>query len=109
MIGEDEVEHGGFIDDQQIPFERIFFVALELHAVSRFEFEQTVNGLGFTACGFSQALGGAPGGGGQNCSPIDSLAELQDRAHTGRFPCTRATSQHSQSIGHCCLDRLALL
>ena len=91
MIGEHQVEHGCFIHNQQVTFQRMFVIAFKGHALIGLKFKQPVQRFGFLAGGFSQALGGAARGRGQQHAAIGLCAQLDDGAHGGGFAGARAT------------------
>ena len=62
-VGEDQIEHGGFIYHEEVYGEGVFFVWGE--AARGGVVEHPMDGGGGVAGGFGEAFGGAPGGGGE--------------------------------------------
>ena len=72
-VEELQVEHGGFVDDDQVGRQRVGFVVFEAALIGR-ETEQTVDGAGAFAGGFGQAFGRASG---RRCQLKARIALLQ--------------------------------
>jgi hypothetical protein len=60
-----DVDHGGLVDDQQIAFEPVVGIPFEA-AAFRVNLQQPVDGLGLEPGGFGHALGGTPVGAHSN-------------------------------------------
>ena len=97
MVGQQQVEHGGFVHDDRIHVERVLLVALKAEAVARAELQQSVDGLGLPAGGFAQAFGRAAGGRGQHVASLGSLEQMDQRELAGCLARTRAAGDDSNS------------
>ena len=96
VIGQQQVEHRGFVYHQVIDLERVFLVALE--AQGRGGFQQAVDGTGRVASRFGQTLGGPPGGRGQR-HPRPAYLECADqRFQAGGFSGARPARQHADRL-----------
>jgi hypothetical protein len=57
-LHQQDIDHRGFVDDQQVALEWVVATAFETAALG-IDLEQSVNGLGSKASGFRHPLGGA--------------------------------------------------
>ena len=82
-VGEDEVEHGGFVDDDHVGVYGVVFAAGKPFV--RFEFEEAMDRFRFTAGRFGEPFGGAAGGGGEDIGRFEGVEGVEQGAHGGRF------------------------
>ena len=101
------IDHAGFVDDQQVAVERIIGVALEA-ALLGIGFEQPMDGLRLHAGLFGHALGGAAGRGGEQ--ELRSLGgeDAQDRVEKRRLADAGAAGDHGDLGAQDHFHRLAL-
>src|ERR1700720_4396273 len=83
-LHQQDVDHGGLVDDQQIAFERVVAVPFE-PAAFRVHLEQPVNGFGLEPGGFGHALGGTARRGTQQQAHALGGEDAQDRVDDGRL------------------------
>jgi hypothetical protein len=74
---ERDVDHGTFIDDEEIGFERMLFVALKA-AGGWIPFEEPVNGARFGAGGVGETFCGAAGGGAEETAHAFGLEDEEE-------------------------------
>lgn len=100
-IEEIDIEHGDFIDDHDIAFERIVTVALEGELLGG-EFEGAVEGAGALSCRFGESFGGPPCGCGEKDGAILSAGEFADSADDGGFSCAGSACDDGDGVseGH---------
>jgi len=67
MAHEREVDHGTFIDNEQVAIQGIVFPAEE-PAGAGLDFEEAMDGAGREAGGFGESFGGAAGGGAEQAT-----------------------------------------
>ena len=106
IIGQQQVEHGGFVHDQEIQIERIFIVVFE--TFQRGKFQQAMNGSRRSPGCFGKSFGGAPG---RRCERILHALRLQrgDQSfQAGGLPRTGTACQHTDRMGQRHLDRRLL-
>ena len=100
-IEEIEIEHGDFVDDHDIAFERIVAVALEGELLGG-EFEGAVESASTLSCGFGESFGGASCGGGEKDGSVLSAGEFADSADDGGFSCAGSACDDGNGVseGH---------
>jgi hypothetical protein len=79
VVHQEDVDHGGFVDDQKIACQGVVLIFLKtvvLHA----EFQQAVDGLGNMPGCFLHAFGGPPGRGRQKGPDALRLERIFNRA-----------------------------
>ncbi len=99
VVHQQDIDHGGFVDDHQVGIQRVFLVAQEWTAGARFEFQQAVDGFGFQPGGFAEAFGGPPGRGRQQHGVIARLEQLDNRAGDGALAGARSAGEHADFVG----------
>ena len=104
---ERHVDHGGFVDDEQIGVERIVLILAE---ASRFgiDLQQPVNGLGLLPRCLAHALGGAARRRAQKHLHLLRPQDAQDRVHDGGLADARPAGDDEHLRGKSEFNRLAL-
>ena len=106
IVHQHDINHGAFIHNQHIPFQRILFISLV--SVWRLDFQQPVNRLCFHAGGLREALCRTSGRRSKN-NPGTGFPVCGNDSQCGcRFPGSRAAGQNKHFISYCCQDCLLL-
>ena len=107
-MGQEEVQHGGFVYNEGLRLERVVFVVAEAHRFG-VEGEQAMNRFGLLFGHFCQSLRGASRWRGKQ----DGFAHRSPQVHDGpgrkRLATSRSSSEHQQARGRRQFDRAALL
>ena len=96
MIHQQQIDHAGFVDDEQIDFQRILRVALE--AFLRRIFQQPMEGLGRSIGGLAQSFGGASRRRGERIPVIELLEQIDHGAHGCGLAGARAAGEHGDFV-----------
>ena len=107
LVHQDDVHHGGFVDDEEIQFERLLLVALEGEDLG-IEFQEAMDGFGVEAGGFREAFGRTAGGGAE--LDLDPLGheDLQQAVDQGGFADAGPAGDDGDLAAHHQPDGLAL-
>ncbi len=104
---EGHVQHGAFIHDQQIARKGIGGVAQEAAGAGG-DFEQAMDGFGFHAGGFGEALGGAASGSAEEATDFLGGEDEQDGIDQRGFADARAAGDNEGATGERLLQGLTL-
>ena len=95
-----DIDHGGFVDNQQVTVERVVVAALEA-ATLRVDLKQPVYGLGLEAGCLGHAFGGAAGRRTQEKAGALRREDSQNRFDDGGLS-DAGPAGHDQYLGHQC-------
>ena len=107
VIGEHQVQHRGFVDDDHVGVERVAFGTAE--SFPRLKLQQAMHRFGLAPGCFGQPLGGAPGGGGQGVGQPVPVQQIQQGAHRRRFARARPAGEDGDFVSNGRLDGVQLL
>jgi hypothetical protein len=95
-----DVDHGGLVDDQQIAFEPVVGIPFEA-AAFQVNLQPPVDGLGLEPGGFGHALGGTARRGAQQQAHALGGEDAQDRVDDGRlaYPGPAGNDEHLRQEG----------
>ena len=94
-----DIDHGGFVDDKEITYERLVLVAGE--TVFGLVFEGAVNGKRFATGRIVEPLGGAAGGGAEDGLDLLGREDFEDRIEDGGFPNAGTTGNDGETMPGC--------
>ena len=98
--GKPSVDHAEFVDDEQIAFQLVADILIEL-ARDGVHLEQAVDGAGVFATAFAHALGGAPRGGGKAYLFSHFSGEVQNSLENCRLACARSAGDDANLVRDC--------
>ena len=98
VVGQDQVQHGGFVHDDHIHFQGVLLVAPEAHPFLGLEFEQPVDGPGLAARRLGQTLGRPAGGRGQGVAQAFGFQEADDGPHRRRLARARPAGEDGDLV-----------
>lgn len=105
-VGENQIEHGGFVHHEEVDGERVVFVLGE--AARGGVVEHPMDGGGGVAGGFGEAFSGAPSGGGEHEAFVVGLKNVDEGFETSRLTGSGAACQNGDGVGEGGLDGLFL-
>ena len=94
-----DIDHGGFVDDKEITYERLVLVAGETDF--GLVFEGAVNGKRFATGRFVEPLGGAAGGGAEDGLDLLGHEDFEDRIEDSGFPDAGTTGNDGEAMPGC--------
>ena len=106
-LHEQDVDHGGLVDDQEVAVEGVALVALEAAGLG-IDFEQPMNRPGLESRRFGHPLGRAPGRGAEQHLDALDPENAQDRLDDGGLADARPSGDDERLAGQRQPDRVAL-
>lgn len=94
---EGNVDHGAFVNDEQLGVKGAGFVALKSAALG-IHFQKTVNGFRRLAGGFGHSFGGAAGGSAEEKGDLFGVKNFEEGAKEGCFSDARAAGDNNDAV-----------